>query len=93
MGQIHTLTVSTCRLDAGCRATLTTMLNNGWTKAHTPYTTTQNVLSLAELGHLLQHGGLPLQSGPISTLQSYSSPRFGPGAGTDVSFQLNVDLV
>lgn len=89
----HTLTVSTSRLDAQCKATLMTMLLNGWNKANTAYSTTQQVLSASELGHLLKHGGLALPSGPITTLRTYATPRFGPGAGVDVSFQLNVDLL
>lgn len=90
---VHTLTVSTSRLDAQCKATLTTMLLNGWNKANTPYSTTQQVLSASELSHLLKYGGLVLPSGPIPTLRTYATPKFGPSAGVDVSFQLNVDLL
>ena len=89
--QAHSLSVSTCRLDARCKATLEKMLRNGWNKAQTPYTTTQQVLSVSELSHLLKHGGLPLPSGPIPTLKSYATPKFAPGV--DVGFMLNVDLV
>ena len=90
--QAITLTVSTCTLDQQCKATLQTMLNHGWTKAHTAYTTTQRVVSLAELSHLLTRGGLALQSTPLSTLKKYSAPKFGPGVGVEVAFELNVNL-
>lgn len=90
---VHTLTVATCSLDAQCKATLTTMLRNGWIKASTPYMTTQQVLSLTELSHLQRHGGLALPSGTIPTLKSFTAPKFGPQAGVDVGFLLNVDLV
>jgi hypothetical protein len=90
---VHTLTVSKSSLDAQCKKTLNTMLRNGWDKAHTPYRSTQQLLSLGELSHLLQHGGLALQSGPAPTLKSFAAPKFGPGAGVDVEFQLNVDLL
>jgi len=92
--QTHVLTVATCRLDAQCKATLTIMLNNGWDKALTPYMTTQQILSPGELSHLLKNGALPLKSGRvISTLKNYVVPRQGASAGTDISFELNVDLV
>jgi hypothetical protein len=90
--QTYVLKVATCSLDAQCQATLTTMLNNGWVKAHTLYTTTTQVLSPSELRYLLRHGGLALPSGPISTLNHVVAPTLGPRAGLDVGFELNVDL-
>ena len=90
--QTYVLKVETCSLDAQCRATLTTMLRNGWDKAHTPYRTTTQVLSIGELQHLLRHGGLALSSGLIPTLNRVVAPTLGPRAGLDVGFQLNVDL-
>jgi hypothetical protein len=90
--QTHVLTVATCRLDALCKATLTTMLNNGWNRALTPYMTTQQILSPGELSHLLKNGALPLQTGVISTLKNYAVNRRGAGTGSDISFELNVDL-
>lgn len=84
----HTLVVSSCNLDAQCKATLATMLRNGWRHADTVYTTSQQVLSISELSHLLRHGGLSLPSGPIPSLRSYTKPD----SGLDVAFKLNVNL-
>lgn len=90
----HILSVSNCTLDPQCKGTLLTMIKNGWTKAHTPYSATQQVLTPGELRHLLQHGGLALPSGPVATLNSYVVPKPGaPGYGLDVGFKLNVDLI
>lgn len=90
--QTYVLTVATCSLDEQCKATLTTMLNNGWVKADTLYTTTTQVLSPSELRYLLRHGGLALPSGPIPTLNHVAVQTLGPRAGLDVGFKLNVDL-
>jgi hypothetical protein len=40
----------------------------------------------------LRHGGVATPSGPIATLKSFAVPKFGPGVGVDIGFQLNVDL-
>jgi hypothetical protein len=86
--------VSTSTLDARCKATLATMLANGWDKAGTVYSTTQKVLTPGELSHLLQHGGLALASGVVPTLRRIVVPKANaPGFGVDVAFVLNVDLV
>lgn len=90
--QTITLTVSACSLDPQCKATLQTMLNNGWTNANTAYTTTQQVISTAQLNHLLTRGGLALHPKPLSTLMKFATPKFGSEAGDAVAFELNVNL-
>jgi hypothetical protein len=89
---VMTVNVASVTLDAQCKKTLATMLANGWCIANTPYQSTQQVLSEAELSHLLRHGGVVGPSGPIATIKSFVAPKFGPGAGVDVAFRLNVNL-
>lgn len=88
-----TLHVANAALDGRCKTTLNKMLQNGWTKANIAYQTTQQTLTTSELSHLLKHGGLVGTAGPIGCLKSFSTPKFGPQAGVDIAFQLNVDLV
>ncbi len=82
-----TLTVSSCMLDARCKATLIIMMNNGWTKAGTVYQTSQQVLSVAELRHLKMHGVFSPHSEPHATLG-----MLAPAPDGDVYFRLDVDL-
>lgn len=92
MATTMTVRIATAPLDAQCKSTLTKMFANGWRKAHTDFQTTQQVLSQGEMSHLLRHGGVVGPSGAVATLHSFAAPKFGPGAGVDIAFKLNVDL-
>lgn len=86
----HTLTVSTCTLDAQCKATLEIMLRNGWTEAHTVYATNQQIISVADLQHLLENGAIGVHAELQRTL-TMRAPK-NPRPEDELYFKLGVNL-